>query len=216
MPVGLHDLFLEQAVAVEREMEDVFGHLTKAAACTIVAGSYFARAAGPAGLELRNRACVFDPDGDLIYTQDKVFLTEFEQDQLGLSPGRVEEASLFRVQTPRAKRLGGAFAALTICRDTYHTEWEQEFAKANLWIDIRGNGTAFTPQQEQGFHDALPARLADSGVASGLAACLVGRILDLVWEGRSAILKRTADGVRNVAESASANTGDILYAEIPY
>jgi predicted amidohydrolase len=213
---GLRALFLEQSAAVDKAMQEIFGALAREGGCTIVAGSFFAREAGAAGPELRNRACVFAPDGELFYTQDKVFLTDFERDRLGVSPGSVQGASIFRVERDHGRRVGGALAALTVCRDTFHPDWEKGFAGADLWIDVKANGTSFTPQEEQGFREALSARLAASGIGSGITACLVGRILDLVWQGKSSVLRLGPGGPQSVAEAAAADDAEILYAEIPY
>ena len=49
---------------------------------------------------LKNRAFVFDSSGELIYHQDKVFLTDFETDIVGLSPGSLDDAGFFQCGRP--------------------------------------------------------------------------------------------------------------------
>jgi predicted amidohydrolase len=119
---SLRQVFLEQAPMVHDLVCEVFGGLARTYGVAIVAGTAFARVEDEdtetdggtdtdETVELRNRAFVFGPDGRLAYTQDKVYLTEFETDVVGLSPGRVVEAAPFTI--------AGARIGLTLCRDTF-------------------------------------------------------------------------------------------------
>jgi predicted amidohydrolase len=194
---------------------EVFGSRARQYGVAIVAGTAFARVAGEgtdtdggAGgtVELRNRAFVFGRDGRLAYTQDKVYLTEFETDVVGLSPGRVVEAAPFTI--------AGTRIGLTLCRDTFFDAWEERFRGLDLWIDIKANGVPFTEEERVGFAKALPARLPGAGVRHGITACLVGRYLNLAWEGESSVIECMHGAVRVLASASNAREREILRAEI--
>ncbi|MCX7041003.1 MAG: hypothetical protein NT005_17965, partial [Spirochaetes bacterium] len=202
---SLRQVFLGQASMVQDLVCEVFGSLARQYGVAIVAGTAFARVAGEgtdadggAGgtVELRNRAFVFGRDGRLAYTQDKVYLTEFETDVAGLSPGRVVEAAPFAI--------AGARIGLTLCRDTFFDAWEERFRGLDLWIDMKANGVPFTAEEREGFARALPARLPGAGVRHGITACLVGRYLDLAWEGESSVIECMHGAVRVLASASSA------------
>jgi predicted amidohydrolase len=208
---SLRQVFLEQAGVVQDLVEEVFGGLARRHGVAIVAGTAFARAAGVGNgtvgtVDLRNRAFVFARDGTLVYTQDKVYLTEFETDVVGLSPGLVVEAAPFTA--------AGARIGLTLCRDTFFDAWEARLRGVDLWIDIKANGVPFTAEEREGFAAALPARLPGAGVRHGITACLVGRFLDLAWEGESSVIECIDDVVRVRASASSARAQEILRAEI--
>jgi predicted amidohydrolase len=212
---SLRQVFLEQASMVQDLACEVFGGLARQYGVAIVAGTAFARVAGEATdtdggaggtVELRNRAFVFGRDGRLAYTQDKVYLTEFETDVVGLSPGRVIEAAPFTI--------AGARIGLTLCRDTFFDAWEERFRGLDLWIDMKANGVPFTAEEREGFARALPARLPGAGVRHGITACLVGRFLDLSWEGESSIVECTRGMVMVRVSASSAREAEILRAEV--
>ena len=143
----------------------------------ILAGTYFAR--DKSG-EIHNRAILYDPRGARIYEQDKVYLTPFEINILGLSPGRISDA--------RTVRIEDTDLAFTICRDTFFDVWEEDFAEADLWFDLKANGKAFTDEQMRLFETALPERIKNSGIETGATVCLVGEFLSFFWEGQSSIV----------------------------
>jgi len=203
----LRDVFLAQSAAVQRILAGVLAPLARRHRVTIVAGSAFV-AVQPegGGEELRNRAFVLGPDGSLLYAQDKVFLTDFERDVVGLSPGRIEDASPFAVARVRI--------GLTLCRDTFFAEWEDLFRGVDLWIDIKANAVPFTAQEREDFRRALPARLPRAGVRHGITACLVGSYLDLSWEGESSVIE-CIDGVGTISAATSPRAQTILRAELP-
>jgi predicted amidohydrolase len=178
----LRELFLLNSGWVERAMESVFGDLAGRYGVTILAGSYFAWAEAENGAGLTNRAVVFGADGRRVYQQDKVYLTPFEEELLGLSPGKLSAAAPFRV--------AGARVGLTICRDSFFSAWEEQLRGSDLWVDIKANGTAYTEEERRRFERALPARIRSGGVPYGLTVCLTGAYLDLLWEGASALVQR--------------------------
>lgn len=211
---SLRELFLLNSGFAERVVREVFGGLARRHRVYILGGSYFAghpaedQPAEPGRMELRNRALLFGPDGSELYWQDKVFLTEFETGVLGLSPGSLAEARSFEV--------GSIRIGLTLCRDTFHREWEAVYRACDLWLDIKANGTAYTPEEAASFRQALPARLGPAGVPYGLTTCLTGRFLDLFWEGPSS-LSRLEDGrPRRVRSAFSPRGGEILAFALPF
>jgi len=199
---SLKELFLLNSGLAERALGEIFGGLARRWEVPVLAGSYFACEVKPDGrAELRNRAVLFGPEGQRLYSQDKVFLTDFESALLGLEPGRREEARPFV--------LAGRSLGLTVCRDTYDRGWEEHFRDLDLWIDIKANGVAFDQQERQSFQRALPARIAASGVPLGLTVCLTGEFLELFWEGESSLVRREAEGVRYVWRAADPKAEEI-------
>jgi predicted amidohydrolase len=204
----LHDLFALESGRVERAAEEVFGGLARHYGVTIVAGSYFAWAPGDKSGRLTNRSVVFGPDGRPLYRQDKVYLTPFEEELLGLSAGRVTDAHPFPV--------GGARIGVTICRDTFFSRWEEQLKLSDLWIDIKANGTAFSEEERERFDRALPARIRSGSVPFGLTVCLNGTLLDLLWEGVSSLVaKNGSDGVRTLGATPSPRQEELLLVLVP-
>ncbi len=199
----LRDLFLLNAASAEREARELFGGLARRYGVAVGAGSWFAAEDCAGRTVLVNRAVVFDEQGGELYAQDKVFLTPFELDRLGLSPGRLEAAQPFLV---RGRRL-----ALTLCRDTFFAEWERVLAGVELWVDLKANGEPFTAQTREGFQGALPARLPGAGVPYGLTLCLTGSLAGLTWEGESFLSLQAGGEVRTLQRAASADSEEILF-----
>ena len=180
-----------------------FSRLAEKYSVFIVAGSCFI---SDGDGRLFNRTFVFDPQGRLEYRQNKVFLTDFERDIVGLTPGRLEDAHFFKVD--------GRDIALTICRDAYSPEWEQKHSGAYLWIDIKANGEVYNEEQRSSFMRALPARVMRSDVFFGMTVCAVGNYLDLFWEGASSAFYKNGSALVPVDISESYNSGDVIYIRI--
>lgn len=203
----LRDLFLFNSGLVERVIYSVFADLAEEHNVNIIGGSYFAwKKTGEKDVSLRNRAFIFDNKGRLIYLQDKVFLTEFEREVLGLSPGSMENAVPFSI--------GGRRIALSICRDTFMSDWEAHFAGSDLWLDIKANGTEYTPEEAASFMRALPARIGPAGVGAGITTCLTGKFLDLFWEGESSLAIASGGRVELSKRTDSASEEEILFLTI--
>lgn len=204
---SVRDVFLAASGYALGAMREVFGQIAAANRVTVVAGTYFARLADGSGPPaLRNRALVFGPDGRVLYEQDKVYLTDFE-DLLGMEPGTLGAARLFAAE--------GLRVGLTVCRDTFFDVWERPLAGVDLWIDIKGNGELFTTEVEERFARALPARLRASGVRAGMTVCLTGALLDFVWEGPSSVERRGAGGeVESAVRARSVRADEVLVADI--
>ncbi len=189
---SLGDLLVAKAPGL---LEESLGRWSKLAAeyeIALVPGTFFV----PVDGELRNRLYLIDADGTKHYYQDKVFLTPEEDTLLDLSPGRVADASTVN--------LGDVSLAITVCRDSYFSEWDEILGDADLWIDLRANGEPYTPEVRRRFGGTLPERVDSTEANGGVSATLTGGFLDLVWEGPAYAVD--ADG-RRIAESP-APTGD--------
>jgi predicted amidohydrolase len=205
---SLRALLLLNAELAERSARELFGSLARRYRVAIGAGTYFA-SAGLAGEPPRlvNRAVVFDARGRLLHVQDKAFLTPFEQEALGVEPGRLEEAATFLL---KGRRIG-----LTICRDTFFAEWERVLAGAELWVDLQANGEPYTAEVRERFQLALPARLQGGNVPYGLSVCLTGELLELMGEGESFLAQQAGGVVRVVERAAAADAETILLVTVP-
>jgi predicted amidohydrolase len=198
------DFFASRAPAAEAWIREVFATIARDHHAWVVAGTWFAPD-GSAGL--RNRALVFGPDGALVYTQDKVFLTDIEIELLHMSPGSMEAATGVHIRDTDVR--------LTICRDTFDPGWEARNRGADLWIDIKANGAAFDQGERESFGRALPARLGRSGVPWGLTVCLTGSLLEFFWEGESSFIATGSDGVRKLWASRSPSAAESTVVSIP-
>ena len=170
---SLKEFFL--SYPAEATMKRIWGGLSRRFGLAILGGTCFAFEDGAEGKELRNRALLYDEDGELLYRQDKVFLTPFEKDIVGINPGSLTAARSFSI---RGRKLG-----ISICRDTFFPAWEKVFSDVDLWIDIKANGEVFDARQRDIFRRALPERLENLTDTLGMTVCLNGDFLDLLWEG---------------------------------
>ncbi|MFW5843583.1 MAG: nitrilase-related carbon-nitrogen hydrolase [Spirochaetota bacterium] len=168
---GLPDLLESTAAGVTSAAFRMWREIAVAYDVAIVPGTFFV----PEGQELRNRLLVLDADGRVVYQQDKVFLTEEEDELLGLSPGSVAAAQTVELE--------GVELGLTICRDSYFDAWEPVLGKSDIWIDLRANGEPYSQQVRARFDGALPERVEETEARGGLSATLTGTFLDLLWEG---------------------------------
>ena len=198
---SVQSLFAVNSSRVEEAMDYVWGGLARAYGVTLVAGTRFVLDEG----ELRNALVIYGPDGERRYEQDKVYLTDFEVDIVGLSPGSVNAALPFE--------LGGFGIAFTVCRDTFFAAWDEKFAGAEYWIDIKANGTEFDAEESARFQRALPVRIAESDPTRGMTVCLTGMFLDLFWQGRSFTVFQDAERV-HVGEVAQTYKGDAALWDI--
>jgi predicted amidohydrolase len=204
---GFRDLFLINSGLAERVMEEVFASLARRHEVVIIPGTYFAWSRRGEEAALVNRLVVFDPSGGISYTQDKVFLTPFEEQLVRISPGELEQAEPIVVQ---GHRIG-----ITICRDTFFSDWLQVHSGVDLWIDIKANGVVYTEEERRRFLRAVPARIAEGDIPYGLTVCLTGSLLDMVWEGESSLARKDpGEEVRFVEKTVSPSREDILFFSI--
>ena len=204
---GFRDLFLLNSGLAERFMEEVFATLARRHAVAIVPGTYFAWSERAGEAALVNRVVVYDQSGEIAYTQDKVFLTPFEEQLLEISPGTLEQAEPFVLH---GNRIG-----ITICRDTFFPQWLQVHSGVDLWIDIKANGALYTEEERQRFLRAVPARITEGEIPYGLTVCLTGTLLDMLWEGESSLARKDpGEQVRYVDKASTASEEEILFLEI--
>ncbi|MFP4565273.1 MAG: nitrilase-related carbon-nitrogen hydrolase [Spirochaetota bacterium] len=197
---ALQTLVRRRAPSVERFVRRMWSGLAREYDVSIVAGTYFA----PDGEHgLRNRALVFDGDGGLIHAQDKVFLTAFEERTLGLAEGELQAAKTFEID--------GVEIGLTICRDSFFSDWEPVLGDADLWLELRANGEVYTDEVRRRFEGALAERVEATSVDLGVGASLSGRLLDFVWEGPAYVVDE--DG-RRVLASDDVRGNSVLITEV--
>ncbi|MDC7224931.1 MAG: hypothetical protein PQJ60_14380 [Spirochaetales bacterium] len=160
------------APLVKEFLDREWGALAKKYHKYILAGTYYAAE----GDKIYNRALIYGPEGNLFHYQDKVFLGAIEQNDIGLDQGKIDDAVPFTIK--------GKTFFLTICRDTYHEEWESIVPPVDLWIDIKANELPYT---EEYYSGALPSRLPHSEADLGLTVSLTGTIGGYVFEGYSSL-----------------------------
>lgn len=221
---SLRELFLDEADDISRFIDRVYGTVADEHNVHVVAGSYFAadipeppddNASGnvqSASLDryseqrLTNRLVVYGPDGERVYEQDKVFLTDFEREFGGLDAGDPEDAEGIEID--------GWSVGLTICRDTYFDEWNEVHADRDVWIDLRGEGTEYDESVRDRLERAIPERLADTGVPYGLTLFLTGEFYGLFWEGRSNVLDYTGEDAEHLQHADTSEGYDVLITEL--
>lgn len=171
------DISLESIISssdrVRSYLDQFWGAQAEERGIWILAGTYLEGEDG----QLYNTALLYSPQGECVLAQRKCFLGDPEI-HYGLSPGSMEIAKPFSIH--------GIDIALTICRDTYHKEWDTHFPNADFWIDIKANEL---PYSEEYYHGALPSRLPASPVNKGLTVSLVGSMLDYNFQGLTLLHK---------------------------
>ncbi|MFW5827894.1 MAG: nitrilase-related carbon-nitrogen hydrolase, partial [Alkalispirochaeta sp.] len=196
-----HRFIRRRAQRFAEEILEIWSAVAAEHEVWILAGSGFVPAAEGG---IYNRAWVFDRSGDLAYHQDKVFLTAFERENLGVVSGSVESAELFSVE--------GIDLALTICRDSYFDAWEEQFSEADAWIDVRANGETYSAAVRRRFNTALPERVEQTAVPLGISTSLNGRFLELFWQGPAFVVD---DEGERIAESPTVDGTYLMEVEIP-
>ena len=178
-----HAVLAAIAPDAERWWKSVFGPLAKEHRAYIVAGSHLRVAADGA---LTNSSFLFGPDGFLLATTDKVNLLPGIEDAAkgGLALHRGEPSSVPIVETPFGKLV------TLIDYDVFpeaHTPHERFIAMPLRFAD-RGINVVANPSADpvafgpRGRRDMTFARY-------GVSAQLVGKVLDLAFEGTSEIVE---------------------------
>jgi predicted amidohydrolase len=208
----------------ERWWKGVFGPLARQLDAYVVAGSHLRLCADGA---LTNASLLFGPDGRLLATTDKVNLVP------GLEDGARGALALARgdVDVPIVETQLGRVATL-VCYDGFaepHTRTERFVAlgprlaerggvaivanpAANPW-PWHGPWTFNEPgenlvREEQWHLEGLCGSLARARFARfGITAHLVGKVLDLAFEGTSEIVEREGDTVRVLARAPRHDRG---------
>lgn len=209
----------------ERYWKSVFGPLAKRHAAYVVAGSHLRLA--PDG-ELHNASLLFGPDGRLLATTDKVNLVPGMEDgaKKGLALAR-GDVNIPIVQTPLGK------IATLVCYDGFrepHTRTERfvdmpQRLLERAGVDIVANPAAnpwpwherwkfadegeTQSRAEQWNTEGLCGSLRQTPFARfGVTAHLVGRVLDMHFDGVSEVVERTPTGnVRVLAQAQAYDRG---------
>jgi hypothetical protein len=152
---------------------------------------------------IRNRALLFSPEGELKWTQDKVFPGAPEAALLNLKTGTPEDA--------QPVEINGFRIVVTICRDTYNEIWETILPEADLWIDIKANELPFTRKY---YNEALSSRLPGSPTDSGLTVSLSGSILGFSFSGPTEFLRDNGLRSEILASTNSFERDALMVLEI--
>ena len=107
--------------------------------------------------------------------------------------------------------IDGFEIGLTICRDSFFSDWERTLGGADLWLELRANGELYTEEVRRRFDGALPERVGATSAAAGVSASLTGSLLDLVWEGPSYVVDESG---RRVGASADVRGNSVLMVEV--
>jgi len=202
---SINELLLLESSRCDAFLDRLWGGLADEYDVYILSGTRFVYSRDRGGLV--NQAVVYNPKGRQAYNQNKHFLTEFEEDILGLKPGNIMNAEGFYVKNE--------FVRLTICRDTFLKEWENLYSSGDLWIDIKANGEAYTDEQVRLFTRALPSRLVKTEIPYGITACLTGDFLNLFWEGSSSFIYNNNGRVSYLETSKKVDGFEIIRKKIP-
>lgn len=203
---SLRSLFAARAEETSRWIDEAYGEAADSHDVHVIAGTYFALEEQGRRASLTNRAVAYDPDGRRSFEQDKVYLTAFERDLLGLDSADVGDASGIEI--------AGWSIALTICRDTYFEEWNEVHSDRDLWIDLRGEGTEYNAEVRRRLEGAVPERILETDVSYGLTVFLTGEFHGLYWEGRSSFVEESGDSVAPLSEAATTTGYDIISTTI--
>ncbi len=173
-PAESGSLIVEAVQKAEPALEAIWGELARERELSILAGTALIAETSDNGIEteLYNRALLYSDDGELVWTQDKVFPGLPEEVILNLDTGEPADARPFEIS--------GHSIVVTICRDTYNEIWETQLEEADLWIDIKANELPYTDDY---YDEALAERLADSPIDTGLTVSLAGNFLGYRFTG---------------------------------
>jgi len=192
-----HDLFQFHNLEYRDFALNFWKEFSRDLGCFCLAGTAFIADSSD---NMYNRLWLFNPEGDLVYSQNKVYLTPFEN-EINLTPGRISNASLFSID--------GETLGFTICRDTFFSSWEYPLKSTTLWIDIKANGVRYDDDQAENFSRALSARIKNNASGAGLTVCLNGKFDDFIWEGPSSYIS-FQNGKVIIDKSTGIVNGDIV------
>ncbi|MDX2091022.1 MAG: hypothetical protein SFX73_24395 [Kofleriaceae bacterium] len=222
----------------ERFWRGVFGPLARRHGVYLVAGSHLRL--GPNG-DLTNASFLFAPDGRLLATTDKVNLVPGIEDRspkgLALARGVPEQVPIVEARfgrvctllsydafrephTPQerfdlmAARIAARGGVCVVANPSSNLwAWRGPWKYAELGVPEEP-----TSREAQWHREGLPGALAEYPFARwGVTAHLVGRVLELTFEGQSEILECTTDGgtaVRRLARAAQYERAEHVVATV--
>ena len=222
----------------DRYWRGVFGPLARKHGAYVVAGSHLRLA--PNG-DLTNASCTFAPDGRLLSTTDKVNLVPGMEDRapkaLGLARGEIERLPIvetrfgklttlicydafrephsieerFEPIAPRVHARGGCTVVANPAANPWR--WAQAWPPPRFVGKTRDVSERTREAQWNG--EGLPASLAEVPFARwGVTAHLVGKVLDLEFDGQSEIVERVDGAVRRLARAERPDRGGHMVATV--
>jgi predicted amidohydrolase len=190
-------LLLARGEEMERVYRETFSHLAAKYRATVVAGS----ALIPEGGNVYNTSYVFGQDGSLLGRQRKVNLIELEMED-GLDLSAADLKSIDAIETD-AGVLGVA-----ICYDAFFDEVVDRLVSGGAAILVQPsfNPKSWTSEQAEDWRNGIRrAILSHPELSAGVNPMMVGGLWDVVPEGRSSIVCRSAeDGYLAIAEDATS------------
>ncbi|MFS8533684.1 MAG: carbon-nitrogen hydrolase family protein [Limnochordales bacterium] len=161
----------------------------------------------PQGGEVYNTAYLFGPDGNVVGAQRKAFLIELEGPEgLDLSQGAVEELTAWDTELGRI--------GVAVCFDAFQEPVVERLASLDLDILLQpsANPQPWTDWQQEDWLRGSWHAVCRCGIARyGVNPMLVGSLLDIAFEGQSAIFDRELAR----AQGDAAPPGAPGYAALP-
>ncbi len=152
----------------------------------IVHGRLGKRSKGNYG-NIYNISYFFGPDGKIIGTQKKSYLTEMEcSDGLDLVPGKLEEMEVFDTDIGKI--------AIAICYDAFKEEVIQKLLRegGEILIQPSANPSLWNKvQQEDWLNSSWKHTYQDKLFKCAINSMMVGDLFDLKCEGQSSIITKS-------------------------
>ncbi len=147
----------------------------------------------PTGPEVYNTGMLWGPDGQLIGTTDKVFLTESEKNVLDLVPGDLDRVQTFATEF--------GYVGLAISLDAFMPEYLHKLNALGTQIVIQNDANdqpwaapsktcAWQPQE---WLNSVLGCLQDdySNLLYNICAMQVGNFFDITFDGQSSITRKS-------------------------
>lgn len=190
----IRSLLLSKGPDMEREYINIFSNTSKKYNAYIAAGSITLpdidsknNKRKTIGKDVYNVSYFFEPDGNIIGKQKKVYLVDFEgKAGFDLSSGSIEEISVF--DTPFGK------VGIAICLDAFKEDVCEKLSDAGADILIQpsaNNGVWSEWQQNDWLNGSYLASQIRKKFKYALNPMMNGNILDLSFEGQSSIISST-------------------------
>jgi len=143
----------------------------------------------PVDWKVYNTCFVFDPKGNVLFKQKKVYLTD-EEKNLGISPGSLMDVKCFKI--------GNIKFGIAISLDAFNPDYISRIAQADVifqpdanpgkWNAYLQNGR-WQPEEWMDSAYYIAQRLAN--VKYVINPMMVGSIFDITFEGESSITKKS-------------------------
>ncbi len=207
-PAMVRRLLVLMGDFVERVYHEVFSESARQYKVWLVAGS----APLAEGECVYNVSYTYDPKGKRVLVQRKINLVPLEQEAgLNLCPA---PPKLPTVQTPLGK-LG-----VLVCLDGFHHDLLEQLVKqgARVIAQPSFNPLPWSNEEAHGWEAGLLAGVQKHPNVIGVNPMGVGRLFDVVAEGRSSIVahkSQTPDGTGYLARAHSKDSEELLAYTLP-